>query len=157
MAISIALGSDHAGFELKEKIKIWLEQHNYPYRDFGCYSLESVDYPDYGLLVAEAVARKEYTYGIAVCGSGIGICIVANKVKGIRASLCTSIEMAITARTHNNANVLCLAGRGTDHNLAIKIVETWLTTPFSEEARHQRRIDKIRQIETKYEYTNYVK
>jgi ribose 5-phosphate isomerase B len=147
MAISIALGSDHAGFELKEKIKYWLEGNNFQYKDFGCYSLESVDYPDYGLLIAEAVAKKEYSDGIAICGSGIGICIVANKVPGIRAALCTSIEMAKTAKTHNNANVLCLGGRGTDHELALEIVKVWLLTPFSEEVRHQRRIDKISQIE----------
>lgn len=150
MRITIALGSDHAGFELKEKIKTWLDKNGYEYHDFGCYSLESVDYPDYGLIVAEAVAKNEYNYGIAVCGSGIGICIVANKVSGIRASLCTNIEMARTARTHNNANVLCLGGRGTDHNLQLEIVKVWLSTPFSEEARHQRRIDKIQQIEKKY-------
>ncbi|MFB3896205.1 MAG: ribose 5-phosphate isomerase B [bacterium] len=150
MPITIALGTDHAGFELKEKIKVWLDNHGYGYHDFGCYSTQSVDYPDYGLLVAEAVAKKEYTFGIAICGSGIGICITANKVPGIRASLCTNLEMAKMARSHNNANVLCLGGRETDHDLTLKIVEVWLQTPFSEDTRHQRRIDKITQIEKKY-------
>jgi ribose 5-phosphate isomerase B len=150
MAITIALGTDHAGFELKEKIRVWLDKNGYTYHDFGCYSLESVDYPDYGLLVAEAVANKEYTFGITICGSGIGICIVANKVPGIRASLCTNLEMAKMARSHNNANVLCLGGRDTDHDLALKIVAVWLNTPFSADSRHQRRIDKISQIDKKY-------
>ena len=150
MAISIALGTDHAGFELKEKIKVWLDQNKYQYHDFGCYSLESVDYPDYGLKVAEAVANKEYIFGITICGSGIGICIVANKVPGIRASLCTNLAMAKMARSHNNANILCLGGRDTDHDLALKIVEVWLSTPFSEEPRHKRRIDKISLIEKKF-------
>lgn len=150
MPITIALGTDHAGFELKEKIKTWLDKKGYTYHDFGCYSTESVDYPDYGLMVAKAVADKEYTFGIAICGSGIGICIVANKVPGIRASLCTSIEMAKMAREHNNANVLCLGGRETDQDLALKIVEIWLNTPFSEGVRHQRRIDKISGIDKKY-------
>lgn len=150
MPITIALGTDHAGFELKEKIKTWLDNKGYTYHDFGCYSTESVDYPDYGLMVAKAVADKEYTFGIAICGSGIGICIVANKVPGIRASLCTSIEMAKMAREHNNANVLCLGGRETDQDLALKIVEIWLNTPFSEGVRHQRRIDKISGIDKKY-------
>jgi ribose 5-phosphate isomerase B len=147
MAINIALGTDHAGFELKEKIKIFLDQNKYQYHDFGCYSLESVDYPDYGLMIAEAVAKKEYRFGIAICGSGIGICIVANKVPGIRAALCTNLEMAKMSRSHNNANVLCLGGRDTDHELALKMVEVWLQTPFSDETRHERRIDKISQIE----------
>lgn len=150
MGITIALGSDHAGFELKEKIKTWLDQNKYQFKDFGCYTTASADYPDYGLMVAEAVAKNDYTFGIAICGSGIGICIVANKVPGIRAALCTNIGMAKMARSHNNANVLCLGGRDTDHNLALQIVETWLTMPFSEESRHQRRIDKIHNIEEKY-------
>ncbi|MDI6784910.1 MAG: ribose 5-phosphate isomerase B, partial [bacterium] len=139
-----------AGFELKEKIRLWLTHNGYSVRDFGCKSADATDYPDYGITVAEAVARKEYTYGILVCGSGIGMCMVANKVPGIRASLCYSVDAAKMSRSHNNANILCLAGRGADHVLALNIVKVWVTTAFSGEDRHKRRIDKITQIEKKY-------
>jgi len=143
--MKIALASDHAGFELKSKIRAHLEQAGIPVEDFGTYKTESVDYPDYGVLAASAVAKDKADRGILICGTGIGMSIVANKVQGIRAALCLSIEMAEMSRRHNNANVLVMGGRIVDHDLALKIVDVWLSTPFDGD-RHLKRITKIHQL-----------
>ena len=139
----IAIGCDHGGFELKQEILRHLEKRGLTYRDFGCYSTASCDYPAYGRAVAEAVARGECERGILVCGTGIGISITANKVKGIRAALCTDCFMAEATRLHNDANILALGGRVVGPGLALKIVDTFLDTPFSDEERHKRRIAQI--------------
>jgi len=149
MIILIAIGSDHGGYELKERIANYLIKKGMTVEDFGCFSSEtSVDYPDYGLAVAEAVAGGKYEFGIIVCGTGIGISIAANKVPGIRAALCTDCYMARMSREHNNANILALGGRVIGEGLALEIVETWLNAKFAGE-RHQRRLDKITGIEEK--------
>jgi ribose 5-phosphate isomerase B len=141
----IALASDHAGYELKIKVKNYLERIGLRTEDFGTFKADSVDYPDYGILAARAVARGKADRGIMICGTGIGMSIVANKVKGVRAALCTSLEMAELSRRHNNSNILTLGGRIIDHQLALKIVDVWLKTPFERE-RHLRRINKIHQL-----------
>lgn len=146
----IAIGSDHGGYELKEAIKGYLDSEKIPYRDYGTYSTEAVDYSDIGVVVAKAVASGECDLGIVICGTGIGISIAANKVPGIRAALCTDTYMARMAREHNNANVLALGGRVLGIGLALDIVKTFMETPFSHEVRHQRRIDKINAIEEEY-------
>ena len=139
----IALGSDHGGYELKQEIIRYLEKKGYEYRDYGCDSTDSVDYPVYGKLVGEAVASGECERGILICGTGIGISITANKIKGVRAALCTDCFMAEATRQHNDANILALGGRVVGPGLALKIVETFLTTPFSGDERHIRRIRQI--------------
>ncbi|HHW58110.1 MAG TPA: ribose 5-phosphate isomerase B [Clostridia bacterium] len=145
----IALGSDHGGYELKEVIKKYLEEKGIPYKNFGTFSTESVDYPDYALKVAEAVASHECSEGILVCGTGIGMSITANKVPGIRAAHAEDVFSAKAAKEHNNANILCLGGRITGPGLAVMMVEEWLSATF-QGGRHQRRIDKIAEIEKKY-------
>lgn len=139
----IALGSDHGGYELKKEIMAYLEANHIEYKDFGCESTESCDYPEYGRMVAEAVARGDYEKGILICGTGIGISIVANKVKGIRCALCSDCFSAEATRQHNDANVLAMGGRVVGAGLAVKIVDTFLNTPFSEDERHIRRIKAI--------------
>lgn len=141
----IALASDHAGFELKTKIKRFLEELGLTTDDFGTFKSESVDYPDYGILAARAVSLGKADRGILVCGTGIGMSIVANKVKGIRAALCTSLEMVEQSRRHVNANVLVLGGRLIDHELALRMVAVWMKTPFEGE-RHLQRVIKIHQL-----------
>jgi len=148
--IKIAIGSDHAGFELKEKIKPFLEELNYEYHDFGTHSSESTDYPIYALKVAEAVVSGEYDRGILICGTGVGISIAANKVAGIRAAPCHNIETAIIIREHNDTNILCLGGRVTEPEVAQNITKVWLKTDFSGAERHIRRIGQITEIERKY-------
>lgn len=143
--MTIALASDHAGYELKMKIKTYLEQLGLSIEDFGAFKTESSDYPDYGVLAARAVAKGKADRGILICATGIGMSIVANKIGGIRAALCTSPEMAEMSRRHNNANVLALGGRSIDHQLALEMVDIWLKTPFEGE-RHLRRINKIHQL-----------
>ena len=143
--MNIAIASDHAGFELKLKIKSHLERQGFDVEDYGTFKTESVDYPDYGILASRAVAQGKADFGILVCGSGIGMSIIANKVKGIRAAVCTSEEMAEMSRRHNNANILALGGRMINHNYALKIIDKWLTTPF-DGGRHFRRINKIHQL-----------
>ncbi len=141
--LRIALGADHGGFQLKEEIKKWLtEKEEYQIQDFGTYSTESCDYPDIALAVAQAVAGKECDLGIIVCGTGIGVSIVANKVPGIRAALCHDTFSAKASREHNDANVLTLGERVTGRGLALEIVEAWLKACFAG-GRHQRRVDKI--------------
>ena len=139
----IAIGCDHGGFELKKKIMAHLDARGLEYKDFGTYSDASCDYPIYGKAVAKAVASGECERGIVMCGTGIGISITANKVPGIRAALCTDCFMAEATRQHNDANILALGGRVVGDGLALKIVDTFLDTPFSEGERHIRRIAQI--------------
>lgn len=148
--MKIAIGSDHAGLELKQAVLDFLKESGVAFRDFGAYSPDSVDYPDIGAAVAEAVAKGDFEAGILICGTGIGMSIAANKVPGIRAALCTSTYCAEMAREHNNANILVLGSRVTDMNTALDIVRTWLKTDFPNEPRHAKRIDKISGIEAKY-------
>lgn len=139
----IAIGSDHGGFELKQAIMKHLESRGLEYKDYGTYSADSCDYPVYGKAVAHAVADGECERGILICGTGIGISITANKVKGIRAALCGDCFSAEATRQHNNANILALGARVTGEGLALKIVDTFLDTPFSNDERHIRRIAQI--------------
>lgn len=136
----IALGSDHGGLELKNKIIKYLEENNIAYKDFGCYDKSSCDYPVFGKAAARAVASGECEKGIVVCTTGIGISIAANKVKGIRCALCSDTLSAKMTRLHNDANMLALGGGYVGENLAVDIVETFLNTEFSKEEKHQRRI-----------------
>lgn len=138
----IAIGSDHGGFNLKGTIIKHLESKGYEVQDFGTYSTESCDYPVYAKAVANSVAKGENEKGILVCGSGIGVSIVANKVKGIRAALCHESHSAMLSRLHNDANVLCLGERITGESLALDIVDVWLKSEY-EGGRHQRRIDMM--------------
>jgi len=144
--MKISLGADHKGFELKEKIKKYLSDLGHQVKDFGTYSTQSVDYPDFGFKVAESVAKGESDFGIVFCWTGNGMNIVANKVKGIRSALCLNEEMAMLARAHNNANVLSLASKFVSEDQAKKIVDVWLSTEF-EGGRHKPRIDKIKGYE----------
>ena len=139
----IGIGSDHGGFELKEKVKKHLEERGLEYKDFGTYSADSCDYPVYGRAVAKAVASGECDRGILICGTGIGISITANKVKGIRAALCSDCYSAQATREHNDANILAMGARVLGEGLALKIVDTFLDTPFSGDERHIRRISMI--------------
>lgn len=142
----IVIGSDHAGFSVKETIRKYLQAAGYSVDDQGTSSEESVDYPDYGKAVGERVASKQADLGIAVCGSGIGISIAANKVPGIRAALAHDVMTSRLAREHNDANVLALGGRVVSPESAVEMVQTFLTTAYLG-GRHQRRVDKITQIE----------
>ncbi len=138
----IALGADHAGFEFKEKIKELLKSMGLEFRDFGTSTPESTDYPDYGHKVAQAVSRGEADRGILVCGTGIGMSIVANKHPGVRAAAVESVASAKLAREHNDANILAIGARIIPWDRAQEIVRIFLTTAF-EGGRHQRRVDKI--------------
>ena len=139
----IAIGSDHGGFELKQEIMAHLTKRGLEFKDFGTYTPDSCDYPVYGRAVAKAVASGECERGIIICGTGIGISITANKIPGIRAALCTDCFCAEATRLHNDANILALGGRVVGPGLALKIVDTFLDTPFSGEERHKRRISMI--------------
>ena len=139
----IAIGSDHGGFELKKEVRAHLDARGLEYKDFGTYSDASCDYPVYGKAVAKAVASGECERGIIICGTGIGISIAANKVHGIRAALCGDCFSAEATRQHNDANVLALGARVVGPGLALKIVDTFLDTPFSNGERHIRRIEMI--------------
>lgn len=147
--MKIALGSDHGGYQLKENLKKYLKELNVEYKDFGCNSEKSVDYPDIGFKIAIEVKNRNYDKGILICGTGIGMSIVANKIKGIRASLCHDVFSARYAREHNDANILTLGGRVIDSGLAKEIVKVWLNTDFSGEERHLKRLNKIKQKEDK--------
>ena len=149
MGIKIAVACDHGGYALKEKIKIWLEETGYEIRDFGCYSSESVDYPDFILPAAQALADGEADKGVFVCTTGIGVSICANKVKGVRCALCADSMTARMTREHNDTNALAMGAGVVGENLAREILFTWLGTPFSGVARHQRRIDKISAFESR--------
>lgn len=142
----IAIASDHGGYELKKEIIRLLEQKNIDYNDFGTYSTESVDYPDIAIPCAQAVAGGQFERGIIICGTGIGVCIAANKVKGIRAALCHDVYSAGMSRKHNDANVLTMGGRVIGAGLAAAIVEKWLDCEF-DGGRHERRIKKIADFE----------
>jgi ribose 5-phosphate isomerase B len=139
----IAIGSDHGGYALKQAIMKHLDERGLPYHDYGTYSDASCDYPDYGRAVAYAVADGDCESGILICGTGIGISITANKVRGIRAALCSDCFSAEATRLHNDANILALGARVLGEGLALKIVDTFLDTPFSNDERHIRRIAKI--------------
>jgi ribose 5-phosphate isomerase B len=139
----IALGSDHGGFELKEIVKKHLEERGLEYKDFGTYSLDSCDYPEFGRAAAESVAKGECEKGIVICTTGIGISMVANKVKGVRCALCSETTSARLTREHNDANVLAMGGGMTGPLLALEIVDTFLDTEFSGLEKHARRISKI--------------
>lgn len=143
----IAIASDHTGMELKEDIKIFLKESGFNnVVDMGSNGNESVDYPDYGIPVAEKVSRGELEKGILICGTGIGMSIVANKFPNVRAALVNDVYSARMAKEHNNANILVIGGRIAGKGLAREMVKTWLGTKF-EGGRHQRRLDKIREIE----------
>ncbi len=142
----IALGTDHAGFHLKEAIKKFLLAEGYEVNDFGTFSAESVDYPDFVLPAAESVARGENDFGIVFGGSGNGEAIAANKVRGIRCGVCWNEESARLTKEHNNANIIALGGRMVSEEMGIKIVKAWLQAIF-EGDRHSRRLEKIRKYE----------
>ncbi|NCB73355.1 MAG: ribose 5-phosphate isomerase B [Clostridia bacterium] len=144
----IALGSDHGGFELKKEIMKHLDEKGIEYKDFGTYSEDSCDYPIYGEEVGRAVVSGEFESGIVICGTGIGISIAANKVRGVRCALCHDCYSAEYTRRHNNANVLALGGRVIGVGHALKIVDIFLSTDF-EGGRHARRVDLISKIEEK--------
>lgn len=147
MKPTIVISSDHGGYQLKEILKVYLKDElGYSVRDFGCHSEESVDYPDLAYLVAKAVSEGGFNYGIIVDGVGIGSCMTANKVKGIRAAMCYDQLTAVNSKAHNDANVLTLGGKVIGELLAKEIVKTWLETPHSG-GRHARRVNKIMQIE----------
>ncbi|MGZ6291951.1 MAG: ribose 5-phosphate isomerase B [Syntrophales bacterium] len=141
----IIIGSDHAGFSLKEVVKQYLAEMGYSVTDAGTDSPANADYPDFGAIVAQRVSAGEFDRGILVCGSGVGMSIVANKFPGVRAALCLDEETARMGRLHNDANILVLAGRRTEEEAAKAIVRLWLNTEF-EGGRHQRRLDKISDI-----------
>jgi ribose 5-phosphate isomerase B len=146
--MKIALGSDHGGFELKETVKAHLAEKGIELEDFGTYSSESVDYPIYAEKVANAVASGACDRGILCCGTGIGVCIAANKVKGIRAALCSDTFSARASRNHNNANILTMGQRVIGPGLALDIVDVWLEAEF-QGGRHERRVGEIADIEAK--------
>lgn len=139
----IAIGADHGGFELKEKVRAFLDEQGIAYKDFGAYSTDSVDYPDYAKKVGKAIQEGDCEQGILICSTGIGIGIAANKMKGIRAALCHDLMTARLTKEHNDSNVLVLGGLVVGPGLAMEIVKTFLDTPFSNVDRHQRRVNKI--------------
>jgi ribose 5-phosphate isomerase B len=145
----IALASDHGGFRLKKEIMVFLEQEGIAFHDFGSFSEEAVDYPDYALVVAESIHRGDFERGILCCGTGIGMVVAANKIPGVRAALCHDCFSARMAAEHNDANILTLGQRVIGNGLAIEIVRTWLKAEF-QGGRHARRVAKITVIEQKY-------
>jgi ribose 5-phosphate isomerase B len=145
----IALGADHGGLALKETLKAYLQELNYTIKDCGTFGSESVDYPDFAYAVAKLVSEGQAWRGIMVDGAGIGSCVAANKVPGVRASMCYDLSTAVNAREHNDANVLTLGGRLIGDNLAKAIVKAWLETEFGG-GRHQRRVNKIMSVEKRY-------
>ena len=142
----IAIGSDHVGFNLKNDIIDFLKSQGHEVKDFGCYSLDSCDYPDFGFPVAISVKNKEYDRGIVICSTGIGMSIVANKVAGIRCALVTNCECARLTREHNDSNVLALGAKVVSKELAKEIVDIWLNTEFTG-GRHLNRVNKIKEYE----------
>jgi ribose 5-phosphate isomerase B len=144
--MKIAVGSDHGGYALKEEVKAFLAQRGVEFEDFGCHSTASCDYPQYAQAVGKAVAAKEYDLGLLFCGTGVGISIAANKVKGVRAACCSDSFSAKYTRLHNDANILCLGGRVVGPGLACELVSIFLDTPF-EGGRHARRVGQITQLE----------
>ena len=146
LRMKIALGADHAGFDLKQLLKEHIERAGHPVKDLGTHASDAVDYPDYAREVAHNVARHDSDFGVLVCGSGVGMSITANKVTGIRAANVGSEQAARLSREHNNANVLALGARVVREADALKIVDAFINTPFAG-GRHERRVDKIAQIE----------
>jgi ribose 5-phosphate isomerase B len=144
--LSVALGADHAGWELKEALKSWLMEAGYQVLDFGTHSPDSVDYPDYAQQVGEAVAVGKVDRGVLVCGTGIGMTMAANKIPGVRAALCGDAFTSRMSREHNDANVLALGGRLTDADMGCDILKVWLETDFAG-GRHARRVNKIMELE----------
>ena len=140
--MTIALASDHAGYALKEKVQLFLEDNGAKVKDFGCYSTESCDYPDFAHPLAEAVEKGEQPVGIVICSTGNGICMTANKHQGVRAALCWDVPLAELARQHNNANVLGLPANFISKDKALEMVKTFFATDF-EGGRHERRVNKI--------------
>ena len=149
MVSTIALGADHAGFQVKEALKAWLIEQGYQVVDYGTHSPESVDYPDYAAEVAEAVADQKVERGVLICGTGIGMAITANKVAGVRAALCSDLYTARASREHNDANVLTLGGRLMGPEMAVEMLRMWLETDFAG-GRHRRRVDKIADLERRH-------
>ncbi|MEZ0537668.1 ribose 5-phosphate isomerase B [Caldicellulosiruptoraceae bacterium PP1] len=145
--MKIAIGCDHAGVRMKETIKDFLTKLGHTVEDFGTYTEQSCDYPDIALEVSTRVANNEFEKGILICGTGIGMCIAANKVKGIRAALCHDTFSAKATREHNNANILTMGARVIGEGLALDIVKLFVETEFSNEVRHQNRVNKISTIE----------
>ena len=141
----IVIGSDHAGYHLKEKIRMYLLENGFEIEDAGAKNENSVDYPDYGIKVASLVSAGKFNRGILLCGTGIGMSIVANRFSNVRAALCNDLFSAIMSRRHNNSNVLVIGGRIVGEGLALEILKAWLETPF-EEGRHKLRIDKFNNI-----------
>ena len=142
---SIVIGSDHAAYALKEKIKDYLAKQSVDVEDVGCYNEDSVDYPDFGIEVASRVSTGEFEQGILMCGTGIGMSMVANKFPHVRAALCADLFSAMMSRRHNNSNILVMGARVIGDILAMEIVRAWLETPFDGD-RHQRRLDKFDRI-----------
>ena len=145
-AITIAIGSDHAGLELRKTIVTYLEEKGHKVEDVGCPTQERVDYPDYAIEVAQKVSKGEAALGVLVCGSGVGMSITANKVNGIRAALCTDAYTAEMTRAHNDANVLCLGQRVVGTGVALAIVDSFFSTEY-EAGRHAKRVEKITALE----------
>ncbi len=143
----IIIGSDHAAYDLKEKVKVFLIERGIDVEDVGCHSEDSVDYPDFGIKVASMVSVGKFERGILMCGTGIGMSIVANKFPHVRAALCTDLFSSIMSKRHINSNILVLGARVVGDVLAVEIVKVWLETPF-EGGRHQRRLDKFDRIDT---------
>jgi ribose 5-phosphate isomerase B len=144
----IAVGSDHAGYELKRHIVEWLAERGVDHTDVGARALDPEDdYPDFARAVCRAVLSRECDFGIIICATGVGSCIAANKLSGIRAALCGDTFCAKYSRLHNDANVLCLGGRVVGPGLALQIVETWIGEPFGDEERHRRRLEKVARLE----------
>ncbi len=146
---TIALGSDHAGFALKEKVREYLIKKGLAVEDLGPATADSVDYPDYAEKVARTVAAREASFGVLVCGTGLGVAMTANKVSGVRAATCNDTLSAYFARAHNDANVLAMGARLSDEATAQRVLDTWLSTAF-EGGRHQRRVDKIDAIDQRH-------
>jgi len=145
--MKIGIGSDHAGFDLKDFLKEQLKKEGYEITDYGTSVKKSVDYPDFAEKLATAIEKKEVSQGILICGTGIGMSIAANKYRGVRAARCCTIDDAILARQHNNANVLTLGGRITADELALQITKTFIETPFLK-GRHLKRVNKIKKSDT---------
>ena len=143
----IAIASDHGGFDLKENIIAFLLKKGLEIDNLGAHSTDSVDYPDYGIKLAQAITDKKFVRGILICGTGVGMSIVVNRFPGIRGTLCSDVYTAKMCREHNDSNILIMGGRVIEVSLAIEILETWLNTEF-EGGRHQRRLDKIKEIDT---------
>ena len=143
--MKVIIGSDHAGFPLKTQVKNMLESMGYTITDAGCYSEDSVDYPAYGKAVAAEVASGEFPRGILICGSGLGMSMVANRFIGVRAALCNDLYSAVLSRQHNDANLLVLGGRLIGSDLAAEIVTTWLATEF-DGGRHERRVAQLDEV-----------